>query len=73
MLNKLLTFGHRNTRHGVKVQAALFILARCLCLIVCTLALAAALHFAPSLVAKLIARAVTLGVAYALSSRMVFR
>jgi putative flippase GtrA len=89
ILNKLLTFRHRKTRHGAKVQAALFILARCLCLMVCTLALATALQFAPSLVAKLIASAVTLGAvvsrrfvrrepwrcdsAYALSSRLVFR
>jgi putative flippase GtrA len=72
ILNKLLTFRHRKTRHGAKMQAALFILARCLCLIVCTLALAAALRFAPSLVAKLMASAVTLGVAYTLSSRLVF-
>ena len=73
ILNKLLTFRHRKTRHGARVQAVLFILARCLCLMVCTLALAAALQFAPSLVAKLIASAVTLGVAYTLSSRLVFR
>jgi putative flippase GtrA len=72
ILNKLLTFRHRRTRHSASVQAALFILARCLCLIVCTLALAVALHVAPSLVAKLIASAVTLGVAYMLSSRLVF-
>jgi putative flippase GtrA len=73
ILNKLLTFGHRKTRHGAKVQAALFVLARCLCLIVCTMALAAALRFAPSFVAKLMANAVTSVVAYTLSSRLVFR
>jgi putative flippase GtrA len=73
MLNKLLTFRHRKTRHGAKVQASLFVLARCLCLIVCTLALAVALRFAPSLVAKLMANAVTLVAAYTLSSRLVFR
>ena len=73
ILNKLLTFRHRKTRHGAKVQAALFVLARCLCLIVCTLALAAALRVAPSLVAKLMANAVTSVVAYTLSSRLVFR
>ena len=73
ILNKLLTFRHRKTRHGAKVQAALFVLARCLCLIVSTLALAAALRLAPSLVAKLMANAVTLGFAYLLSSRLVFR
>jgi putative flippase GtrA len=73
ILNKLLTFRHRKSRYGAKMQAPLFILARCLCLIVCSLALAVALHFAPSLVAKLLASAVTLGFAYGLSSRLVFR
>jgi len=72
VFNKLLTFRHRRTRHSARVQAALFILARCLCLFVSTLALAVALHFAPSLVAKLLACAVTFGVAYLLSSRLVF-
>lgn len=72
ILNKLLTFRHRRTRHNASMQAALFVLTRCLCLMVSTLALAVALHVAPSLVAKLLASAVTLGVAYMLNSRLVF-
>jgi putative flippase GtrA len=73
LLNSLLTFRHRRTGHSARMQVGLFVFVRCLCLLVSSVALAVALRLAPSLVAKLIANAITLGVAYALSSRLVFR
>jgi putative flippase GtrA len=72
LLNKFVTFRDRNTRRDAGEQLALFILARGVCLAIGSIVLAGALHFMPSLAAKLVSIAVTFVVAYALSSRLVF-
>ena len=72
-LNKLLTFRNRKTSRSATQQAGAFVLARLASLVVSSLALAVALQVVPSLAAKLVSIIVTFGLAYTLSSRLVFR
>ena len=73
LLNKFVTFRDRAARRGSGEQLALFIVVRLVCLAIASLVLAVALHFMPSLPAKLVSIVVTFVVAYALSSWLVFR
>ena len=73
LLNKFVTFRARNTRRGSGEQLALFVVVRIACLVIASLVIALALPFMPSLAAKLVSIVVTFVVAYALSSRLVFR
>jgi putative flippase GtrA len=73
LLNKFITFRGRDTRRGPGAQLALFIVMRLLCLGIASLMLGVALLFMASLPAKLVSIVVTFVVAYALSSRLVFR
>ena len=73
LLNRLVTFRDTSTRRAPDAQLALFIVVRLVCLAIASLVLAVALHFMPSLPAKLVSIVVTFVVAYALSSRLVFR
>jgi putative flippase GtrA len=73
LLNKFVTFRDRATRRRSGEQLALFIVVRLVCLAIASLVLAVALHFMPSLPAKLVSIVVTFVVAYALSSGLVFR
>ena len=68
-----VTFRDRAARRGSGEQLALFIVVRLVCLAIASLVLAVALHFMPSLPAKLVSIVVTFVVAYALSSWLVFR
>src|SRR5262245_42393246 len=73
-LSKLVTFRDRNRcRDALEEQLALFILVRAVCLAIGSIVLAIALDFMPSLFAKLVSIVPTFLVAYALSSRLVFR
>ena len=73
-LNKFVTFRDRNRcRDALEEQLALFILVRGVCLAIGSIVLAIALDFMPSLFAKLVSIVPTFIVAYALSSRLVFR
>lgn len=73
LLNKLVTIRDRATRRDSGEQLALFIVVRLVCLAIASLVLAVALQFMPSFPAKLVSIVVTFVVAYALSSRLVFR
>ncbi len=73
LLNKFVTFRHRETRYGSTWQVAAFVLVRSACLVVSSVVLAAALLFLSSLGAKLVSIVVTFFLAYTLSSRLVFR
>lgn len=73
LLNRLVTFRATSTRRAPDAQLALFIVVRLVCLAIASLVLVVALHFMPSLPAKLVSIVVTFVVAYALSSRLVFR
>jgi putative flippase GtrA len=73
LLNKFVTFRDRTTCRGSGEQLVLFIAVRLACLAIASLVLAVALRFMPSIPAKLVSIVVTFVVAYALSSRLVFR
>jgi putative flippase GtrA len=73
LLNKHMTFRHRQTTRSTAQQATVFALARLACLAVSPGALATALVFTPALAAKLISIVITFVLAYALSRRIVFR
>jgi putative flippase GtrA len=73
LLNKFVTFRHRQTRRSSMLQLAFFIVARLICLGLSTLVLAISLSFVPNLAAKLTSVVVTFFAAYALSSRLVYR
>lgn len=73
LLNKLVTFRHRQTSRSSAQQLAAFVVVRVVCLGVSSLALAVALPFMSSLAAKGVSVVVAFALAYALSSRLVFR